>query len=132
MQAIFKNARIKIVKYFNKIVNWLKRFLAYRRKGKYEVANTAEFPNPVKENTIYIVKEGSLAETLIFKCPCGCSADIYLNLLKDTRPRWKYSLINGKITISPSVWRINGCKSHFLIEKGSTIWASPKRNRYKL
>lgn len=50
-----------------------------------------------------------------FICHCGCGALIQLNELEDTRPRWK--IINGN-TISPSINRIVGCKSHFSIING--------------
>src|SRR6266498_3435559 len=84
---------------------------------KYKLIDVRDFPKDIKSATIYIVTNEAIPDTLIFKCPCGCNADIYLNLLEDVRPRWKYIITKQKITVSPSVWRITGCRSHFFIKK---------------
>ena len=72
---------------------------------------------------VYILNEGYIDEALYFICPCGCDSIIELNLLEDSKPLWKYNIDNKKITISPSVWRKIGCKSHFFIRTGKVHWA---------
>ncbi len=64
-----------------------------------------------EENKIYVCKSEVRAD---FICPCGCKQIISLNLLKGSTPLWK---INGN-SITPSINRIVGCKSHFYITKG--------------
>jgi len=94
-------------------------------KYKYE----DDFPESIKESVIYIIGDKESPWLIAFKCPCGCSQTIQLNLLKDADPNWKFKLtIQKKINISPSVWRTTGCKSHFFIRNSKVDWA---RNRWR-
>jgi hypothetical protein len=88
----------------------------------YVSRRVSEFPNEVADGTVFIVREGNQAETLIFKCPCGCDQIVYLNLLNDTKPCWdfKHNML-GLITVMPSIARSVGCKSHFYIIKGRVV-----------
>lgn len=88
----------------------------------YKWEQVTELPNSVGENTIYIVGENGFKWYLAMKCPCNCGDVIYLNLLKERYPCWKMKLKNGLISINPSVWRTQKCKSHFVINKGNIIW----------
>lgn len=87
------------------------------------VSFVVEMPDNVKPNTVYIVGENDYYWMAGILCPCGCGNFIYLNLLNEANPRWKYKIAKGLISISPSVWRTNGCKSHFFIRRGEVIWA---------
>ncbi|WP_410688422.1 DUF6527 family protein [Chitinophaga filiformis] len=55
-------------------------------------------------------------------CPCGCGKILYLNLLRDYAPYWAYKTEGKIISLSPSVHRTVGCKSHFFITDGKLIW----------
>lgn len=101
---------------------WIRFQNTFFFKKRYTYKQIGVEPSLIRNNVIYIVEEGTEAETLIFKCPCGCEAVIYLNLLKDTRPVWEYNFKRKRITITPSVWRTKGCKSHFIITRGEVIW----------
>lgn len=58
-----------------------------------------------------------------FRCPCGCGRTIELLVIDEARPRWNYSLDNNKLlTLHPSVWLKDGCKSHFWLKKGRVFW----------
>ena len=60
-------------------------------------------------------------------CPCGCGATIALNVLPDASPRWRlYESADGP-TLSPSVWRTTGCRSHFILRRGGVIWCHGRR-----
>lgn len=76
---------------------------------KFEEAN-----HPVpdhKEGVVYVDKVWQACTLL---CPCGCNAVISLSLLPNTKPKWS---VNGD-TLTPSVNRTVGCKSHFSITNG--------------
>lgn len=82
-----------------------------------------DFPEHITERKVYIVGENNFYWVLVFKCPCGCSKIINLNLLKDASPNWKFTISEESlITIYPSIWRNTGCKSHFFITDGSIKW----------
>jgi hypothetical protein len=56
-------------------------------------------------------------------CPCGCGDIIELMLLKGMHPRWEIKVdALGRPTLSPSVFRTEGCKSHFWIKGGQIVW----------
>lgn len=84
----------------------------------------ADEPKVIKNKKLYIIQDGQIADTLIFQCPCGCKERIYLNLLPDAKPRWRYEVSkNKRVTIFPSIWRKKGCGSHFFIRNSNVIWA---------
>ncbi len=58
----------------------------------------------------------------IFVCPCGCGELTHLNFIKDTNC-WTVDIKDGKATISPSILRTIGCRSHFFIQNGKVVWA---------
>ena len=102
-------------KKYRKLVEWL--------KPSYKAEFIKEIPEIFAEKTVYIVGEKNEPWVLTFECPCGCKNIILLNTLLEAKPRWKFKVLsNNKIDISPSVWRISGCKSHFYIRKGKLYW----------
>jgi hypothetical protein len=67
--------------------------------------------------------EGPYLWSAVFQCPCGCRALIELSLHREGRPRWTLNEHADKtVTLSPSVWRTVGCKSHFFFEKSRIRW----------
>lgn len=52
---------------------------------------------------------------LVLSCPCGCGAEVPVNLDRRAGPAWRmYESAKGT-SIYPSVWRDTDCKSHFII-----------------
>lgn len=83
----------------------------------------SDLPETAEENKIYIVYADGEWCYLIMKCPCGCGADIDLSLIKGLKPRWEVQFhLNGTISISPSIWRKQKCKSHFFYKRGKVLW----------
>jgi hypothetical protein len=80
-----------------------------------------DLPEHLEYNLIYIVGEKNYSWMVALKCPCGCRAIVQLNLLKGVFPSWRLSFKRGLITIKPSILRIVGCRSHFIITKGRII-----------
>lgn len=90
---------------------------------RFQIEDVEDIPESIPDRLIFIVQDGNEPELLVFKCPCGCDADIILNLLKDASPRWCYELNDKKtIDIYPSVWRTIGCKSHFFVKDSNIKW----------
>ncbi len=107
-------------------MTWLWRILSRvfeTFRQSYQHIYCEDLPELVKQKTIYIVGDKAYPWLLVFKCPCGCKQLIQLNLLRDTRPFWKFRLArNNKLTISPSIWRKVGCKSHFYVTNSKITW----------
>jgi hypothetical protein len=71
---------------------------------------------------VYVVGETE-PWAVVFVCPCGCQQLVWLNLMEGHRPRWRIHISHrGVPTITPSVNRQVGCKSHFFLRSGRVIW----------
>lgn len=113
------------MKSFQKILVKLPDWL----QPEYKFMYINEIPDKVNDKTIYIIGDIKQPWLLVLTCPCGCKNLIQLNLLKDATPCWKYRILKkNKINISPSIWRINGCKSHFFVHKSKIKWAKNYNN----
>lgn len=105
---------------FRKLAGWF--------SPKYRYLFYEDFPDNVQDKVIYIVGEEITPWVLVFKCPCGCSQIIQLNLLKEANPRWGFQISKkDEISIRPSVWRTTGCKSHFVVRNGKIDWVLERR-----
>lgn len=105
--------------WFKKIVT---KFVEWS-KSEYKCVFVKDLPKKVGNKIFYIVGEKEQPWLIAFNCPCGCSNLIQLNLLKEAYPCWKYKVTKkSKLNISPSVWRISGCKSHFTVHKSKIDW----------
>ena len=57
------------------------------------------------------------------RCPCGCGQRLEMLLLKEVKPRWDVSIdVGGRVTLHPSVWLREECKSHFWVRSGKIVW----------
>ena len=52
---------------------------------------------------------------LIMSCPCGCGAELPVNLDRRAGPAWRIYQSSKGTSVYPSVWRDTDCKSHFII-----------------
>jgi hypothetical protein len=108
----------------------IKRFFTFLKVRYYQIALGRRIyvnkymdtlPENLKPGLLYV--EGSNGEywfaTLL--CPCGCKQEININLDENESPCWKLS--NDEFSdLSPSLWKNNGCKSHFFLRKGEVKW----------
>lgn len=86
----------------------------------------------IYEKKLFIVDEKGYAKWVYMKCPCGCGEILTLSLMRKHRPNWnlKIDRIN-RATLYPSVWKRDGCRSHFWICKGKLEWVHPYPQKYK-
>lgn len=105
-----------------KLISDISSFLSRIFKRRYYYEFCKEVPISYNSKIIYVIGETHHPWLLSFICPCGCKKIIYLNLLKETTPCWIYKIKDEKISISPSIWRIDGCKSHFFLKENKIQW----------
>lgn len=81
-----------------------------------------ELPERLQESRLYVIgTDKPWCAALL--CPCGCGDVIQLSLLPTDSPSWKISYDRvGLPTLSPSVWRTRGCRSHFFLRRGLIVW----------
>ena len=81
--------------------------------------------NEILPNVVVIVGHKDLPKWALMQCPCGCGELLTLSLMKNFRPYWNYKIDKwNRITLSPSIWKKDGCRSHFFIKKGKVIWSN--------
>lgn len=91
----------------------------------FRVVHLSEDPDELLPQTIYAIGENGHLWHVMLACPCGCGAAIALNVLPDDSPRWR--LDEHGPTLSPSVWRTTGCRSHFILRRGQVVWCHDRR-----
>ena len=101
----------------------LRKKLPRKKEKPYRFLRVEEMPDVVKPLTVYLCGEGEYLWAAAMICPCGCKEVINLNLLQKVRPRWSAKEHpDGTITLAPSVWRQQGCRSHFILRRGRVEW----------
>ena len=101
----------------------LSKALGQRRALVRVVVSEGALSSDLKSKTLYIVTEEGVAWQAAIICPCGCGDKLDLNLLPDERPCWRVRIgPSGAASLHPSVWRTEGCRSHFFLRDGHITW----------
>jgi hypothetical protein len=99
-----------------------RRFL--RGPVALETAFVTELPSELRSDTVYVITDDGEPWSAGMLCPCGCREVLYMSLL-DGSPSWSLSTHrNGTASLSPSVWRTQGCRSHFFLRRGRIDWCT--------
>lgn len=81
-----------------------------------------DVPDEPQADVFYIEGTETRPSFGTFACPCGCDELIVLNFIGG-RPRWEIRRFTDEnFSISPSVHRTVGCRSHFHIRDGRIHW----------
>jgi hypothetical protein len=82
-----------------------------------------DVPDKINQNLVYVVGNKNNPWLVVMSCPCGCKAKIHMSLIPEDYPTWQIEQYrNCTITLKPSVWRTQGCRSHFFLHKGMIDW----------
>lgn len=79
--------------------------------NKYTFIHSISLPDNPVWGIVYICNEEFSAK---LKCPCGCGDAITISTIPWEKPCW----VIKDNSISPSIRRTVGCKSHFTITDG--------------
>lgn len=115
---------MKKLNFFKSII---RNMLWSYKQFQYKIEILPDNPDPdaLKENVVYVVGVKDYLKWGYVKCPCGCGAPIMLSLNKEVFPSWSVKQDKvGRATVSPSINKLDGCRSHFFIKKGKLIWAT--------
>ncbi len=95
----------------------------WRRSKVFHYQRVEDFPDRLDKAKVYLAGEDQNLWAASMICPCGCGAIIRLNLLQQVRPCWSaQEHSDGTLTLTPSVWRQKGCRSHFVLREGRIRW----------
>ncbi|WP_154649466.1 DUF6527 family protein [Calidifontibacillus oryziterrae] len=95
---------------------------SFFNKNKYSVVVYDELPTFLDKKVLYLIGEKDDPWLAALKCPCGCDDVIQLSLIKHDTPSWKVERSTQGTTLSPSIWRTKGCKSHFFFRDNRIKW----------
>ncbi|WP_415881080.1 DUF6527 family protein [Burkholderia sp. BCC1970] len=96
--------------------------------GRYAVVVVEDLPDEVQARKLYAVGESGHYWLAALRCPCGCGETIQLPMIEGQRPRWALTQQNmRRPSLSPSVDRTIGCRSHFWLRQGMIHWCEEKR-----
>lgn len=87
-------------------------------------------PGELRQGEMLIVGGPGYKKWAYLLCPCGCGAVTMLRLSPPTaRPRWRVTLDRfNRPSVYPSVWRTEGCRSHYWIAAGTLVWVREDRD----
>lgn len=104
------------------------RSLFKKNNDIYNTIFVEDLPDLIEKKTIYVLGEGNYLWSAAMICPCGCGELIQLSLHEEGRPRWRLVTNDDKtVSLTPSIWRNNGCRSHFFLKHGRIEWCKNDR-----
>lgn len=108
---------------FDVISKWraiVERLALARRVVRLE-ADVA--PDRMPPRHLVLLTDGSEEWSVVMLCPCGCGDRVELPLFAEARPRWNLRTDSrGRATLHPSIWRKDGCRSHYFLRAGRVTW----------
>jgi hypothetical protein len=112
---------------------WLeavREWFAPGRRVLVQIGDT--LPANMPKQDLILLKDDGEDWSVGLCCPCGCGDVIELLLLPDVAPRWDIRIDrHGRPTLTPSVWRTTGCRSHFWLREGRVIWVDDRSPRHR-
>jgi hypothetical protein len=60
--------------------------------------------------------------SVVFQCPCGCGEILVISVDPKSDHSWRLKRNTRGISLTPSVWRTTGCKSHFVLWQNQVWW----------
>ncbi|OAH21855.1 hypothetical protein AX289_25320 [Methylorubrum populi] len=87
------------------------------------VVDGDSLPLRMPRRDLVLARDGGEDWCVGMLCPCGCGDTIELLVIREARPRWDI-VVNGdgRPSLSPSIWRQTGCRSHFWVRHGRVDW----------
>lgn len=103
---------------------WWRRFVAWLMPRRSLVVVEGDMlPRRLPFRNLVMARDDGEDWSVGLQCPCGCGQRLEMMLLKEVKPRWDISVdSNGHVSLHPSVWLREGCKSHFWVKRGKIIW----------
>ena len=102
---------------------WARSLWPWAKLPRFAAEHVEDFPDRLHPLRVYLAGEGANIWGAALLCPCGCGDTIQLNLLMQMRPCWTVSEhADGSVSLAPSVWRTEGCRSHFIVRHGRIDW----------
>lgn len=106
------------------VIRWWRNVLAGlgpRRRLRIIEGDSLPARMPIRD--VVLARDDGEDWCVGMRCPCGCGHVIELLVIAEAKPRWDVSVdIQGRPSLSPSVWLRKGCRSHFWLRNGRVYW----------
>lgn len=93
-----------------------------RQRGPLVVERFDEVPLKLRRGVLALVGEEDGPWAAVLMCPCGCDARTELLLVPGSETFWRVTRGPLGVTLTPSVWRTSGCRSHYLVRDSTIVW----------
>jgi Family of unknown function (DUF6527) len=97
---------------------WFKR---KRYTGIRVLERVSEVPEDT-DSLIFIVRRNGNPLWAVLDCPCRRGHRLSVNLRVNDNPHWTIREEGPFVTIHPSLWYKDECRSHFWITKNEVKW----------
>jgi len=110
---------------FRQILVWFRVI----QKPDFYIKLVSQHPAPetvkAMHGQVLVVGDKKLKKWVCLNCPDNCGEIILLSLNKSRRPSWSISIDRiGRPSLSPSIRKLDGCKSHFWLRDGFVDWCN--------
>jgi hypothetical protein len=106
-----------------KIVWWRRLLDAIGPRRRLRMIEGDSLPTRLPFRDLMLARDDGEDWCVGLRCPCGCGERLEMMLLKGVKPRWDVIFDErGRVTLHPSVWLRNDCKSHFWVRAGKIVW----------
>jgi len=89
----------------------------------WDVEYVEDLPDRPKRKRVYVLGTKQAPFQAVMPCPCGCGEMIWLDLETGQEEHWQIlSDRPGNATLIPSIWKTDGCGSHYWLTRGRIKW----------
>jgi Family of unknown function (DUF6527) len=103
---------------------WWRQLVArFAPRRTLKIVEGDMLPSKLPRRNLVMARDGDEDWSIGMQCPCGCDQRLEMMVLAGVKPRWDVSIDRrGHVTLHPSVWLQEGCKSHFWVRSGKIVW----------
>lgn len=90
-----------------------------------EVCSQSKANDALAKADVLVLVVRGVPRTLKMRCPCGCSDLLTIPIDPALETYWNLAKSSdGTVSLSPSVWRESGCRSHFILWNNAVFMCS--------
>lgn len=102
---------------------WRRMMAAMAPRRSLKIVQGDTLPAKLPRWNLVLARDGADDWAVGLRCPCGCGQRLEMMLLSEVKSRWDVFIDRrGHVSLHPSVWLREGCKSHFWVRSGKIIW----------
>lgn len=102
---------------------WRDTWARFGPRRRLRLVEGDSLPKTMPRRDLVLARDEGEDWCVGMRCPCGCGDVIELLVIPEAKPRWDVSEdAKRRPSLSPSVWRQTGCRSHFWLQAGRIQW----------